>query len=159
MIEARIVEANDTFSRNLGSRLGFRPQLPGRRVPGADWQRRADSRRRPANTGCRPARRRLRARFHRQLARRATCRRRLERLAAPGQFSFILFNSSGTRFLNLELSALEADGKGKIISSPRVLTADQVEALIEQGTEIPYQQATSSGATAVRSARPTWRSR
>jgi type IV pilus assembly protein PilQ len=54
-----------------------------------------------------------------------------------------------TRFLNLEVSALEADGKGKIIASPRVLTADQVEALIEQGTEIPYQQATSSGATSV----------
>jgi type IV pilus assembly protein PilQ len=66
-----------------------------------------------------------------------------------GQFSFILFNSGATRFLNLELSALEADGKGKIIASPRVLTADQVEAVIEQGTEIPYQQATSSGATAV----------
>jgi len=47
------------------------------------------------------------------------------------------------------LTALEADGKGKIISSPRVITADQVEATIEQGTEIPYQQATSSGATSV----------
>ena len=66
-----------------------------------------------------------------------------------GQFSFILFNSAATRFLNLEITALEADGKGKIIASPRVLTADQVEAVIEQGTEIPYQQATSSGATSV----------
>src|SRR6185436_623983 len=66
-----------------------------------------------------------------------------------GVFSFVLFNNALTRFLNLELSALEADGKGKIISSPRVLTADQVEAVIEQGTEIPYQQATSSGATSV----------
>jgi type IV pilus assembly protein PilQ len=66
-----------------------------------------------------------------------------------GQLSFILFNESITRMLSLELSALEADGKGKIISSPRVLTADQTEALIEQGTEIPYQQASSSGATAV----------
>jgi type IV pilus assembly protein PilQ len=66
-----------------------------------------------------------------------------------GQFSFILFNSAATRFLNLEISALESDGKGKIVASPRVLTADQAEALIEQGTEIPYQQATSSGATAV----------
>ncbi len=66
-----------------------------------------------------------------------------------GQFAFILFNSGLSRFLSLEISALEADGKGKIIASPRVLTADQVEALIEQGTEIPYQQATSSGATAV----------
>jgi len=51
--------------------------------------------------------------------------------------------------LNLELSALEADGKGKIVSSPRVITADQVKALIEQGTELPYQTATSSGATAI----------
>src|SRR6185369_7290316 len=60
-----------------------------------------------------------------------------------------LFNRALTQFLNLEISALEADGKGKTISSPRVLTADQVEAVIEQGTEIPYQQATSSGATSV----------
>jgi type IV pilus assembly protein PilQ len=67
----------------------------------------------------------------------------------PGQFSLSLFNSSFTRFLNLELTALEADGKGKIISSPRVLTANNVEAIIEQGTEIPFQQATSSGATSV----------
>jgi type IV pilus assembly protein PilQ len=44
---------------------------------------------------------------------------------------------------------LEADGRGKIVSSPRVVTADQVKALIEQGTEFPYQTATSSGATAV----------
>ena len=66
-----------------------------------------------------------------------------------GQLSFILFNAATTRLLSLEISALEADGKGKIIASPRVLTADQVEALIEQGTEIPYQQATSSGATSV----------
>jgi type IV pilus assembly protein PilQ len=54
-----------------------------------------------------------------------------------------------SRFINLELSALQADGKGKIISSPRVITADKVEALIEQGTEIPYNQATSSGATSI----------
>ena len=66
-----------------------------------------------------------------------------------GQFAFTLFDSGMTQFLNLEISALEADGKGKVISSPRVLTADQVEAVIEQGTEIPYQQATSSGATSV----------
>ena len=44
---------------------------------------------------------------------------------------------------------MEQDGKGKIISNPRVLTTNNVEALIEQGTEIPYQQATSSGATSV----------
>ncbi len=60
-----------------------------------------------------------------------------------------LFSSDLTRFLNLELSALEADQRGKVISSPRVLTADQGVAVIEQGTELPYQQATSSGATSI----------
>jgi type IV pilus assembly protein PilQ len=67
----------------------------------------------------------------------------------PGQLSLILMNNAMTKFLNLEITALQADGKGKIISSPRVITADNVEATIEQGTEIPYQQATSSGATSV----------
>jgi type IV pilus assembly protein PilQ len=69
--------------------------------------------------------------------------------AAAGAFSIILFNSSLSKFLGLELSALEADAKGKIISSPKVVTADQVEATISQGTQIPYQQASSSGATSV----------
>jgi type IV pilus assembly protein PilQ len=66
-----------------------------------------------------------------------------------GAISAVLFNRNFTRFISLELSALEADGKGKIISSPRVLTGDKVEAVIEQGTELPYQSATSSGATSV----------
>jgi type IV pilus assembly protein PilQ len=68
---------------------------------------------------------------------------------SPGTIGLTLFNSSVTRLLNLELSALEADGRGKIVSSPRVITADKVKALIEQGTEIPYQAATSSGATQI----------
>jgi len=51
--------------------------------------------------------------------------------------------------LDLELSALQAEGRGEVISSPRVITANQRQALIEQGVEIPYQQATSSGATSV----------
>ncbi|HKJ71435.1 MAG TPA: type IV pilus secretin PilQ [Gammaproteobacteria bacterium] len=51
--------------------------------------------------------------------------------------------------LDLELQAIEAEGNGKVISSPRVVTANQQQATIEQGTEIPYQQATSSGATSV----------
>jgi type IV pilus assembly protein PilQ len=69
--------------------------------------------------------------------------------AQVGQFALTLFGRNANKFLNLELSALESDGRGKIVSSPRVVTANQVEALIEQGTELPYQQATSSGATAV----------
>ncbi|MDR0703259.1 MAG: type IV pilus secretin PilQ [Azoarcus sp.] len=64
-----------------------------------------------------------------------------------GTLGLTLVNSSLTRFLNIELQAQETDGKARTISSPRVLTANNVEALIEQGTEIPYQEASSSGAT------------
>lgn len=51
------------------------------------------------------------------------------------------------RLLELELSALQAEGEGEIISNPRVLTSNQKEAVISQGTEFPYQQASASGAT------------
>jgi type IV pilus assembly protein PilQ len=51
--------------------------------------------------------------------------------------------------LQLELSALQAEGRGEVVSSPRVITANQKEAIIEAGTEIPYQEASSSGATAI----------
>jgi type IV pilus assembly protein PilQ len=56
---------------------------------------------------------------------------------------------SGDWLLDLELSALEAEGEGEVISTPRVVTANQAEAFIQQGVEIPYEQATSSGATNV----------
>ncbi len=51
--------------------------------------------------------------------------------------------------LNLELTAMEAEGQGEVISSPRVLTSNQKTAFIQSGVEIPYQEATSSGATSV----------
>jgi len=60
-------------------------------------------------------------------------------------FSFL----SGNFLLDLELSALEAEGEGEVISTPRIVTANQHEAFIQQGVEIPYEQATSSGATNV----------
>lgn len=69
--------------------------------------------------------------------------------AAGGQITLALVNSVATKSLNLELTASEIDGKTKNISSPRVVTADSTEAVIEQGVEIPYQQASSSGATNV----------
>ena len=56
----------------------------------------------------------------------------------------------GSKYLvDLELSALQAEGRGEVISNPRVITANQKQAVIEQGEEIPYQEATSSGATSV----------
>ncbi len=155
MIEARIVEASDTFSKNLGAKLGY-----NERVPGGDWLvgrgLRTSIGPSLTNTG--------------QQTSNATNTQTLgsgtaditgptgQNVNLPatgvggfaaGAISTILFNRNFTRFITLELSALEADGKGKIISSPRVLTGDKVEALIEQGTELPYQSATSSGATSV----------
>ncbi|MDP2808610.1 MAG: type IV pilus secretin PilQ [Rhodocyclaceae bacterium] len=71
------------------------------------------------------------------------------RSGTPGAIAFTLFNSAKTQLVTMELSALEADGKGKFVSNPRVVTADKVEALIEQGTEIPYLCASSSGAVSI----------
>lgn len=57
---------------------------------------------------------------------------------AAGTFSMLLFNSTMTKMLGLELSALETDNQGKVVSSPRVLTMDQKPATIAQGVKIPY---------------------
>ena len=141
MIEARIVEANDKFSRTLGARLGYHalPNAGGRTRVGGGL----------ADTGAHTGQIADDPDFFRDSLGVNLPASGVESGAQAGQFSFVLFNKGMSRFLNLELSALESDGKGKIISSPRVVTANQVEALIEQGTELPYQQATSSGATSV----------
>ena len=154
MIESRIVEAIDTFSRNLGVRLGHTDLtrlrsggVPGQEISGTGtrFQIGGNVQSMGVQTG--------QTVDYPQSFIPDSLSVNLPAPniggAVPGLFSFLLFNNAGTRFLNLELSALQADGRGKIISSPRVITADQVEATIEQGTEIPYQQATSSGATAV----------
>ena len=62
-----------------------------------------------------------------------------------GSLGLTLFDSSVTNLLNLEISALELDGRGKVISSPRVITADKIKASIEQGTDIPYQTVSAGG--------------
>lgn len=66
-----------------------------------------------------------------------------------GTIAFSLFRLPAGLLLNLELTALETDKRGKIVSSPRVTTANQQKAKISQGTEIPYLQASSSGAANV----------
>ncbi len=66
---------------------------------------------------------------------------------AAGRFALAVLESD--YLVDLELSALEAEGRGEIVSTPRVITANQSEATIKQGVEIPYQQASSSGATTI----------
>ena len=66
-----------------------------------------------------------------------------------GSIAFHIARLADGTLLDLELSALEQENKGEIIASPRITTANQKEARIEQGVEIPYVQAASSGATTV----------
>jgi type IV pilus assembly protein PilQ len=148
VIEARIVEASDTFGRSLGVRLGGADL---RAVKGGDGGYQLSGNNRigfgtsygnvVGTSGAGGT---------------VDTSGNFVNLPAigvggnsPATVAISIFNATANRFLNLELSALEADGKGKIVSSPRVVTADQTKALIEQGTELPYQVATSSGATSI----------
>ena len=134
LIEARIVEASDTFGKSLGVKLGGGtgnvPAASGG-MGGSVGSSYVDGT-------------------------AATTSGTFVSLPAVGQggynpatFAVSIFGENAARFLNLEISALEADGKGKVVSSPRVVTADKIKAVIEQGTELPYQVATASGATSI----------
>ncbi|HTH80827.1 MAG TPA: type IV pilus secretin PilQ [Ramlibacter sp.] len=156
LIEARIVEASDTFGRSLGVRLGG-SDLRGLR--GGDPGYQVNGNTRVAIGGSYDA---VTGTTLESTAVPTTLNTSFVNLPAVGQggftpssFAISLFSAAANRFLNLELSALEADGKGKLVSSPRIVTAHNQKAMIEQGTEFPYQQATSSGATAVSFRRAT----
>lgn len=153
LIEARIVEADDRFGRALGVKLGaqdlrgLQGGIPGYNVGGNNYvtiggnydavgaQTRQGVAQNYANSNF--------------VSLPANVSSDAFGGANAANFALSLFSATANRFLNLELSALEADGKGKIVSSPRVITADQVKALIEQGEELPYQVATASGATSI----------
>jgi type IV pilus assembly protein PilQ len=142
LIEARIVEARDNWGQSLGVKLGF-ANLSGPPTSGPGAQVGGNYAAIGAQTGQGPAVDFANTQFVNLPANTGALG------AAAATFALSLFSAGADKFLNLELSALEQDGNGKIVSSPRVITADQVEAVIEQGEEIPYQQATSSGATSV----------
>ncbi len=149
-IEARIVEASDTFSRDLGAKLGF---LDMRTIRGGDSGYQVNGNNRLAVGGNLLGVGQVTG----QAAGAATdgySNSQFFNLPAKpasgssaGTLAVSLFSAAANRFLNLELSALEEESKGKIISSPRVVTADKNLAVIEQGEELPYRNATSSGAT------------
>lgn len=132
LIEARIVEASDTWGQSLGVRLG------------GGMNAATDSTGAGVQLGT----------YNTTTAGAAAGN--FINLPAAGQGNFSaaalsvsIFGENAARFLNLEISALEADSKGKVISSPRVVTADKVKAIIEQGTQLPYQVASASGATSI----------
>ncbi len=148
VIEARIVEASDTFGKSLGVKLGG---VDLRAARGGDGGYQVSGNNRVAfgttyanvvgTTGAGGAVDPTGTFINLPAVGQGG--------ASPASFAFSLFNASANRFLNMEISALESDGKGKVVSAPRVVTADQTRAIVESGTEIPYQTATSSGATAL----------
>ncbi|SIP87024.1 type IV pilus assembly protein PilQ [Aromatoleum tolulyticum] len=140
MIEARVVEANKDFARDLGVRLGYGDRRAKNLGDGAkigfgssefgnfnsstgEISTDPDT---PINTI-----------IHR-VGENAVSGNGFLPTNPFGALNLTLFNRSLTRFLNLELAALESDGRGRVVSSPRILTANQVEATIKQGQEILY---------------------
>lgn len=129
LIEGRVVEASDDFNKNLGMRLNFlnrgRTAIGGSGVEVGSGVYSAAGQ--TSSNG-----------FGVNLP---------SYTSTGGTVALSLFSANLTRILNLELAALESDGVGKLISSPRVITANNVKAKIEDGTEIPYVTTSSSGGT------------
>jgi type IV pilus assembly protein PilQ len=137
LIEARIVEADDQFGQSLGVRLGAGLAVPLR----------VNHRANTLAVGAGNAESGAGVLTGNQV--RLPAGSAGQTLNTPASFAVSLFNAAADRFINVEISALEADGRGKVVSRPRVVTADQTKALIEQGTELPYQTASASGATSI----------
>lgn len=151
LIEARIVEASDSFGRSLGVKLGgsdlrgVRGGDPGYRVRGSNRVALGGSYNAVSATTGEGESSMLNTSTTQFLNLPASA----VDGSAPATFALSLFSAAANRFLNLELSAMEADGQGKVVSSPRVVTANQVKAIIEQGTEFAYQESAQNGATSV----------
>ena len=147
MVEARIVEAEDGFSRQLGVKFGYAGSN-GKNSWGSNWANAGanrnsylDKQRTLANWARDPSRNEIPA----LPAWTVDPNVNLPTAAATSSIALVHALSSGA--LGLELSAQQAQNKLKIVSTPRVLTQDRKEAIIEAGTEVPYQEASSSGAT------------
>jgi len=134
MIESRIVIANDDFTRDLGVRFG---------LTGIDQSNDALS---MVGGGLAGNVIPSQIIFDAQGAGAEGLLVDLPANSPAGAIQFVV-GKIGSSLLQLELSALQTEAKGEVISSPRVITSDQIEAEISQGVEIPFQEASSSGAT------------
>lgn len=144
LIEARIVIVRDDFGRDLGIRWGVtQVSEPGDALlavtgSGAGASGMIDSAIDNINTTGQPFPIELPPLAERYMV-------NLPVANPAGKLALALLNDDF--LVDLELSALQAEGRGEVVSSPRVITANQKEASIRQGVEIPYQEAASSGAT------------
>lgn len=149
LIEARVVEANDTFNRELGVKMNFLTRRAqqiggtGAYIGGGAYAPPTSTSSSTITGGVVTTNETFTPGV--QTTANAVGVNLPSFTSTGGTLALSLFNSSLTRILNLELSALESDGVGKIISSPRVITANNVKAKIEDGTEIPYVTTQTSG--------------
>ncbi|MCW5588963.1 MAG: type IV pilus secretin PilQ family protein [Legionellales bacterium] len=138
MIKARVVNVESTFSRDIGVQFGItRRPVTGTLAGSNAMQQTGDD---AVGTQEVPISQRLNLNLP------------SAGVGTPGGAASIgvaLARLGSNTLLDLELSALESEGGGEIISSPTLITSNQKDATIEQGVEIPYQQASSSGATVV----------
>lgn len=132
LIESRIVIANDDFNRELGSRFGVSRDTTNNDGEGVIFSGNQDAVTNLANNADLGL-----ERFNVNLP----------AVAPSGSLGLAFAKLPFGTLLELELSAMQAEGRGEVISTPRVITANQREAYIEQGVEIPFQEAASSGAT------------
>ncbi len=160
LIEARIVEANETFNEELGIRLGaldtVRMGGGGLQVGGGQYvpptqAAQALNYNRLVPGGGTPTYQTLNSVNGQPFSVSETLGsvNLPTTRAAAGTMAFALLSPTGSRILNVEISALESDGRGKIISSPKVVTGDNVKAVIEDGTEIPYLSTAQTGGTTI----------
>jgi len=142
LIESRIVIANQDFTKELGVKFGYSKNTFGANEDPTDDNFGAIiGGKRPGDTTD------LLTAFN--TADLENFIVDLPTASTPAGAIGLAIGKIGSYLLQLELSALQAEGRGEIISSPRVITADQKEAVIEQGTEVPYREASSSGATSI----------
>jgi len=150
LIESRLVIVNDDFERDLGVRAGLTGTHGKRRQwPVHDLGHRGGHRHGSELCAQQPRlqRNRLSGGHTDRHQRPSRYNVNLPVSNPAGSLAFMLLGSD--YIVDLELSAAQAEGRGEVVSSPRVITANQREATIEQGTEIPFQQSASSGATTI----------
>ncbi|MGQ0697190.1 MAG: type IV pilus secretin PilQ [Panacagrimonas sp.] len=133
LIEARIVIANNDYSKELGARFGISSRSQSGDVVTTSGSAAAAGS--TAQTGNFPGPANINDRFNISLPASSNA----------GRIGLAILGAN--YLVDLELSALQAEGRGEVVSSPRVLTANAKQASIEQGVEIPFQQNSSSGAT------------
>jgi type IV pilus assembly protein PilQ len=138
LIESRIVIANNDFSRDLGVKFG----LAGNSSSGRDFIVGGGTRPGDTNFGYTPG--------FEVPAGTGNSGLLVDLPAAdPAGSLGIALGKVGSSLLQLELSAMQLEDRGEVISSPRVITSNQKEATIQQGVEIPYREASSSGAATI----------